>query len=107
MAADLLKTIGTAIQTGKTGGVSRIGSAAAEGDGGMTGSFAEALGKLVKSVDTTAGQANTAVDNMLNKTGDVHDAMIALQRSEMTLQLTVQLRNKLVGAYQEIMKMPV
>jgi flagellar hook-basal body complex protein FliE len=106
MAADLLKTIGTAIQTGKTGGLGKIG-AGAQPDGGMTSSFAEALGKLVKSVDTTAGQANTAVDGMLNKTGDVHDAMIALQRSEMTLQLTVQLRNKLVGAYQEIMKMPV
>jgi hypothetical protein len=33
---------------------------------------------------------------MLDGTGGVHDAMIALQRAELTLQLTVQMRNKLV-----------
>jgi flagellar hook-basal body complex protein FliE len=37
----------------------------------------------------------------------VHDAMIALQRAEMSLQLTVQIRNKLVSAYQDIMRMPI
>jgi len=44
---------------------------------------------------------------MLNREGDVHDAMIALQRAELTLQFTVQVRNKLVQAYQDIMRMPV
>ncbi len=34
-------------------------------------------------------------------------AMIALQRAEMSLQLTVQVRNKLVQAYQDIMRMPI
>ena len=59
------------------------------------------------SVDENATQANEAVTGMLNKTGDVHDAMIALQRAEMSLQLTVQIRNKIVQAYQDIMRMPV
>lgn len=44
---------------------------------------------------------------MIDKTGDVHDAMIALQRAEMTLQMTVQIRNKLVQAYNDIMRMPI
>ena len=44
---------------------------------------------------------------MLDKSVDVHDAMIALQRADMTFQLTVQIRNKLVNAYQEIMRIPV
>ncbi len=44
---------------------------------------------------------------MLDGSGDVHEAMIALQRAEMTFQLTMQVRNKLVQAYQEIMRMPV
>jgi len=47
------------------------------------------------------------VSNMVEGTGDVHEAMIAMQRSEMTLQLTVQVRNKLVSAYQEIMRMSI
>jgi flagellar hook-basal body complex protein FliE len=37
----------------------------------------------------------------------VHDAMIALQRSELALQLAVQVRNKLVQAYQDVMRMPI
>ena len=62
---------------------------------------------LVESVEKTGADANDAVSNMLDKSGDVHDAMIALQRAEMTLQLTVQIRNKLVQAYQDVMRMPV
>lgn len=69
--------------------------------------FGESLARLIQSVDDTNGQANQAVSSMLNGQGDVHDAMIALQRADLTLQLTVQVRNKLVQAYQEIMRMPV
>jgi flagellar hook-basal body complex protein FliE len=69
--------------------------------------FAESLGKLVSNVEQTAVDANQAVTNMVDKTGDVHEAMIALQRAETTLQLTVQIRNKLVSAYNDIMRMPI
>ena len=58
-------------------------------------------------VEEAAAEANDAVTGMVDKTVDVHDAMIALQRAEMTLQLTVQIRNKLVGAYNDIMRMPI
>jgi flagellar hook-basal body complex protein FliE len=74
---------------------------------GMAGSFGEALGRLVDGVEQSSAAANTAVTGMMEKTGDVHDAMIALQREELSLQLTVQIRNKLVSAYQEIMRMPI
>src|SRR5262245_43613667 len=70
-------------------------------------SFGQSLMNLVDNVEQTGADANLAVSNMLDKSGDVHDAMIALQRAEMTLQLTVQIRNKLVQAYQDIMRMPV
>jgi flagellar hook-basal body complex protein FliE len=69
--------------------------------------FAESLGKLVDNVEQTALDANQAVSNMVDKTGDVHEAMIALQRAETTLQMTVQIRNKLVSAYNDIMRMPI
>ena len=89
-----------------TTGVASTGSAASAGAASGK-SFADALGKLVKDVETSGSGANEAIANMVNKTGDVHDAMIALQRAEMTLQLTVQIRNKLVQAYNDIMHMPV
>lgn len=70
-------------------------------------SFTDSLKQLVESVDTSAAQANAATNDMLTGTGDVHHAMIALQRADMMLQLTVQVRNKLVSAYQDIMRMPM
>ena len=82
-------------------GVSGPGSATPSGE-----SFADSLAGLLASVDETAGQANSAVTNMLSGKGDVHEAMIALQKAETTLQLTVQVRNKLVQAYQDVMRMP-
>ncbi len=63
--------------------------------------------KLVSAIESSNGEANAAVTGMLDGSADVHDAMIALQRADMTLQLSVQIRNKLVNAYQEIMRMPV
>lgn len=103
----------TGIALTGTPGVTAPGGAATSPSGttssGATGgsSFSEALTRLVDAVDDNAAQANEAVAGMLNKTGDVHDAMIALQRAEMSLQLTVQIRNKIVQAYQDIMRMPV
>ncbi len=70
-------------------------------------SFVDSLGRLVASAEAAGAEANAAVAGMLDGTTDVHEAMIGLQRAEMALQLTVQVRNKLVQAYQEIMRMPV
>ena len=69
--------------------------------------FGESIAKLVGNVDQSSSAANSAIENMLSGTGDVHEAMIALQRAETALQLTVQVRNKLVQAYQDVMRMPV
>ncbi len=99
-----------AIQIGGAQGASGLGALqrAATSTAGVTdGGFADSLGKLLEGVEESTADANGAVSSMLNKTGDVHDAMIALQRAELSLQLTVQVRNKLVQAYQDIMRMPV
>ena len=69
--------------------------------------FSGALGRVVDAVERTEAEANTAVTGMLSGTTDVHDAMIALQRADLTLQFSVQIRNKLVQAYNDIMRMPV
>ena len=69
--------------------------------------FGDALARVLQSASDSDTQANAAVGSMLEGTGEVHDAMIALQRAELSLQLAVQVRNKLVSAYQEIMRMPV
>jgi flagellar hook-basal body complex protein FliE len=69
--------------------------------------FGDTLSRLVDKVADTGGAANDAVARMIDGSGDVHEAMIAMQQSDMTFQFAVQVRNKLVQAYQEIMRMPV
>ena len=78
------------------------------GDAKKAGSgFGGSLSGLIGSVESSNQAANDAVGKMVEGTGDVHDAMIALQRADLTFQFSVQVRNKLVQAYQEIMRMPV
>jgi flagellar hook-basal body complex protein FliE len=69
--------------------------------------FGASLARLIGTVEESHDSANAAVNGMLAGQTDVHDAMIALQRADLTLQFGVQVRNKLVNAYQEIMRMPV
>jgi flagellar hook-basal body complex protein FliE len=68
---------------------------------------AEPFGRLLDAASSSHEQANLAVGRMVEGTGEVHDAMIALQQADLMLQFTVQVRNKLVQAYQDIMRMPV
>jgi len=72
-----------------------------------TSGFSQSLAKLIDNAEASNAEANRAVAGMVDGGGDVHDAMIALQRADLTLQFTVQVRNKLVQAYQDIMRMPV
>ena len=90
------------IPTGLPAAARNDAGAAAGGSG-----FGDALGRVVQAVESTEAQANSAVTGMLSGTTDVHDAMIALQRADLTMQFSVQIRNKLVQAYNEIMRMPV
>jgi flagellar hook-basal body complex protein FliE len=89
------------------GGALANGVKTAVSGGADASSFAEKLGQLVESVEETSADANTKLTGMMDKTVDVHEAMLALTKAEQTFQLTVQIRNKLVNAYQEIMRMPV
>ena len=90
---------------------SALTTPASIGGAGKTSSAQKAGGSafssLIDAVEATNAESNSAVSGMLDGSVDVHDAMIALQRADMTLQLSIQIRNKLVQSYQEIMRMPV
>ena len=98
----LSSATGSILNRPKAGGSAEAGTGA-----GATASFGEALGRLIDGVEQSSATANTAITGMMDKSVDVHEAMIALQREELSLQLTLQIRNKLVSAYQEIMRMPI
>ena len=69
--------------------------------------FGESLESMLKAVETSGAEANDAVTRMMSGQGDVHSALIAMQHADTTFQLTVQVRNKLVQAYQDVMRMPI
>jgi flagellar hook-basal body complex protein FliE len=100
MAIAPITNPGALVAPGTTG-------AASSGAGAAGGDFGASLAALLESVDTNAGEANQAIAAMTDGSGDVHTAMLALQRAEVSMQLTVQVRNKLVQAYQDLMRMPI
>jgi len=89
------------------GAAGPAGPSGATGSSGAGGDFGNTLKDLLGKVDESSTAANDAVGKMIDGTGDVHEAMIALQHADVMLQMTVQIRNKLVQAYQDVMRMPV
>ena len=50
-------------------------------------------------------EADLAVQNLLNGAGELHTVALATQRADLAFDLGLQVRNKIVSAYQEIMRM--
>lgn len=68
--------------------------------------FSNVLRDMVAGTNTLDKQAQSAVSGLLNGQGvEVHDAMIATQKADMAFELALQVRNKAVGAYQQMMAM--
>jgi len=73
-----------------------------------TGSdFMSALRDATDQVSQLQSEASMKVSTMLTGNGqDVHSAMIAVQKAELAFELMVEMRNKIVSAYQEISRIP-
>jgi len=81
----------------------RIGSAAAGG-----ASFGELVRDALDQLNRLQQEADNATTNLITgEPVDLHDVMIAVQKADLGFQLALQVRNKLVEAYQEIMRMQV
>jgi flagellar hook-basal body complex protein FliE len=70
--------------------------------------FSDALRNAVNDVDRLQKDADkTIVDVQTGNTGSVHEAIIALEKADLSFRTMLQVRNKLIEAYQEIMRMQV
>lgn len=77
-------------------------------DKAADGNFSEVFADLINSVNTL--QTDAAEMQQLAATGevsDLHDVMIALEKAGIAMDLLLEIRNKLVDAYQTIVKMPM
>ena len=81
-----------------------LGPAAAGSTSG--GAFQDVLTSAIQRVESLGTDASTSVENFLSgEGGELHTAILASQRADLGFDMFLQVRNKVVGAYQEIMKM--
>ena len=85
-----------------------VGPATGTGESQPQKSFADTLKEAVGSVNDLQVQADKgAQDLATGRTDNVADVMIATEKADIALRLMVQVRNKIIDAYQEVMKMQV
>lgn len=74
----------------------------APSDGGFSSTLTSAI-EQVEQVHTDAQQQIS--DLLQGNRQDVHNVMIAVEKADIAFQLMMQVRNKIVNAYQEIARM--
>lgn len=68
----------------------------------------ESAQKLLETVATKEAETTQlSYDFMTGKNDNIHDLLIAQEKSSILLQFTMQVRNQVVQAYQEIMRISV
>ncbi|WP_160000533.1 flagellar hook-basal body complex protein FliE [Roseomonas sp. 18066] len=99
--------IGSGSESSSTGATGGALGGAMGGLGGAGGSFGAMLERAVNNVVDTTRAADTASTGAINGTVGVTDVVLAVSRAELALQTTVALRDRVVAAYQEVMRMPL
>jgi flagellar hook-basal body complex protein FliE len=73
---------------------------------GKPGEFASVLNGAIQGVENYRKQADQAVQSLVNGGNEeLHTTALAVQRAELSFDLGLQIRNKIVEAYQEVMRM--
>ncbi|HEU0197215.1 MAG TPA: flagellar hook-basal body complex protein FliE [Nevskiaceae bacterium] len=72
-----------------------------------TSGFGEVLTHALDSVNQSQLSARKAADNFAMGRGDLPTAMLAASRAQVQFQAAVEVRNRMVQAYQQIMQMTV
>jgi flagellar hook-basal body complex protein FliE len=65
--------------------------------------FVETLKEAIKQTDSMVKESDkAALELSMGKTANIHEAMIAMQKSDITLRLLVAMTNKLIEGYNEL-----
>jgi flagellar hook-basal body complex protein FliE len=70
-------------------------------------SFSKLLNEAVQQVNDVEKGSQGELQKFLSNDSDLHSVMIALEKADLSFQVMMQVRNKIVQAYQEIMKSQV
>jgi flagellar hook-basal body complex protein FliE len=75
---------------------------------GAGGGFASALRDAVEQVNQLQQQSGVEIQRFLTGEGeDLHQTALAVQKADLAFEMLLQVRNKVVDAYQEIMRIQV
>jgi flagellar hook-basal body complex protein FliE len=70
--------------------------------------FSSALGDGLKQIDAAVRDSDRVVDDVAQgRVGDFHEVALRLKESELSFRFAMEVRNKLVDAYREVMRMSV
>lgn len=70
--------------------------------------FADVLKDSIEKVNAIQTEADQAIQGLATgQVSDIHDTMIAIEKANLSFNMMVQVRNKIVAAYEEIMRTQV
>ena len=71
-------------------------------------SFGQMLESSLERVSQLQNEADASINDLATgRQTDIHQTMIALEKADVSFQLLMEIRNKLIAAYDKIMRMPV
>lgn len=71
-------------------------------------SFMKTLKESIERLREVEKEAETEIERLAKmESKDIHNTMIAIEKADLTFQLMMQIRNKIISAYEEIMRMQV
>lgn len=71
-------------------------------------SFGNILANTIDKVNQTDLQGDLAIENLnTGKAESLHEVMIAVEEADMAIRMLVQMRNKALEAYNEIMRLQI
>lgn len=95
-------------QSMKINGTSTSQSGSVGSSSSSQKSFADTLNEAINNVNQLQKASDKGMQDLATgRTDNIADVMIASEKADIALKLMVQVRNKIIDAYQEVMKMQV
>lgn len=103
-----IRTAESLIKSGNTSSEIQSKANSSKSQESGSGSFANSLNDAINKVNDMQVSSNQMMEKLASgETKNIPEVMISAEKADIALKLMVQVRNKMIDAYQEIMKMQV
>jgi flagellar hook-basal body complex protein FliE len=90
--------------------IGSMGSIGPSGPKQVSGSEGKSFDTVINEAMSKVSQVQEDVEKAVSELatgGDISEAVLAIEKADMSFQLMVELRNKLIGTYEEVMRMSI